>query len=56
MVSVRATIHYGAFAEPLLPWKRNNTFSFIVLVDVAVKDIKLFNAAVEMQQWVPFAL
>jgi hypothetical protein len=29
---------------------------FIVAVDVAVNNIKLFSAAMEMQQWVTFAL
>jgi hypothetical protein len=35
---------------------KTQRFLFIVAVGVAVNDIKVFNVAMEMQQWVTFAL
>ena len=51
------TLHCGLFAWLLLPWKRNNAFSFIVVGEnVAVSSIKVFSVAMEKQQRAHFAL
>ena len=40
--NVRTTLDCGAFAYPLLPWKSNNTFPFIVAgVYVAVNNVSV---------------
>jgi hypothetical protein len=40
-----------------LPWKATVCSLFIVVgIDVAVSSIKVFSVAMEMQQWVCFAL
>jgi hypothetical protein len=41
----------------MLAWKCNNILSFFVVhINAAVKNVKVFSTATEMQQWVPFAL
>ena len=45
------TSYRGVFAQLLLPFKRNNTFHFIIVnADVAVNNIKMFSIATDEQQ------
>jgi hypothetical protein len=47
------TLDCGAFEYPLLPWKRNNTFPFIVAgVYVAVNNVSV-HCATAFKNWFP---
>ena len=47
--NVRTTLHCGAFALPLLPWKRYNKFPSVVSVAVSVGNGEGFSVAVEIK-------
>jgi hypothetical protein len=49
--NVHRTLHFGAFPQLSLPWKRNNTILFTLTgVYVAINNTKMFIFAMEMQQ------